>query len=269
MKNVPRSLLFTPGSRPDRFLKAASSNADALILDLEDAVAADGKVDARRNVVQFLDSRPDIRQKVVVRINPLDWVVGLEDLAALASLSSGPDFVLVPKSQSAAELAAIGRVLDNANSNARLAGLVESAQGIARASELGAASHRLDFLMFGAADYAADLGQQVGVFRPDFARATLVNAAAASGIVAIDSPFFAIDRPDELKAACLAGSASGFHGMAAIHPSQIDSINDAYRPSQSQVELASRILAAAPDGVGVLDGKMIDIAMVRWAKRIA
>ena len=269
MSILPRSWLFTPGSRPDRFAKAAATSAEALILDLEDAVAEDRKREARGHVVAFLDSRPAIGQQIIVRINPLGRAVGLEDLAALAQLANGPDLVLVPKAEEPAELALAARVLEEAGSGARLAALVESARGVARAAELAGATPRLAAMMFGAADYAADLGQQVGVFQPDFARATLVNAAAAGGVAAIDSPFFAIDRPDELGAECRKSRALGFYGKAAIHPAQLEAIGEAFSPTPAERELAARILEAAPDGVGVLDGKMIDVAMVRWAHRVA
>jgi citrate lyase beta subunit len=266
---LPRSWLFTPGSRPDRFAKAAASAAEALILDLEDAVAEDKKVEARGHVLAFLESRPQIAQKVAVRINALSRAAGLEDLAALARLPAGPDYVLVPKADEPAELALAGRVLQDAGSGARLAALVESARGVARAAELAERTPRLEALLFGAADYAADLGQQVGAFQPDFARAALVNAAAAGGVAAIDSPFFAIDKPAELAAECRRSRALGFYGKAAIHPAQLDAITEAFSPTPAERQLARRILEAAPNGVGVLDGKMIDIAMIRWARRIA
>lgn len=264
-----RSLLFTPGSRPDRFAKAAATGADALILDLEDAVAPTEKAAARGHVVGFLGNRGQVSQTIIVRINPLDQICGLEDLAALAGLESGPDCVLLPKVEEPDQIAAIGRLLRNAGSDARVAALIESARGVAAAVEIARADPALAFLMFGAADYAADLGQQVGSFRADHARATIVNAAAAGGIVAIDSPFFAIDRPDDLQVGCEAGRAMGFHGKAAIHPSQLAAIDEAYRPTEQERSHALRIIAAAPDGVGVLDGKMIDMAMVRWARRVA
>jgi citrate lyase beta subunit len=266
---LPRSWLFTPGSRPDRFEKAAASAAEALILDLEDAVAEDRKAEARGHVVGFLHNRAQVRQQIAVRINPLGRAVGLEDLAALARLPAGPDYVLVPKAEEAAELALAARVLADAGSSAKLAALVESARGVARAAELAERTPRLAAVMFGAADYAADLGQQVGAFQPDFARAALVNAAAAGGVAAIDSPFFAIDRPDDLAAECRKSRGLGFHGKAAIHPAQLEPIGAIFAPTPAERELARRILEAAPDGVGVLDGKMIDIAMVRWARRIA
>lgn len=264
----PRSLLFTPGSRPDRFSKAEATEADALILDLEDAVAPGEKAEARAHVVAYLAERASGRQKIVVRINPMSGVLGLEDVIALARLEAGPDYILLPKAEGPHQIEALGRVLDDAGSTARIGALVESARGVFAAAELAQAGGRLAFLMFGAADYAADLGQQVGAFRPDHARATLVNAAATGGAPAIDSPFFAIDRPDALRKDCDGGRALGFYGKAAIHPSQLAAIAAAYQPTEAERAFAARILAAAPDGVGVLDGKMIDIAMVRWARRI-
>lgn len=268
MSAAPRSLLFTPGSRPDRFAKAEATSADALILDLEDAVAEGDKGSARAHVAAFLAARPPGGKQIVVRINPLSRVHGLEDLAVLARLRAGPDVLLLPKAEEPGQIASAARVLEDAGSAARLAILIESARGVAMAADLARADPRLVFLMFGAADYAADLGQQVGCFRPDFARAALVNAAAAGGILAIDSPFFAIDRPAELVADCNEGRALGFHGKAAIHPSQLATIAGVYAPTAAEQLQARRILEAAPEGVGVLDGKMVDIAMVRWARRI-
>ena len=269
MTSAPRSLLFTPGLRPDRFAKAAATEADALILDLEDAVAENDKVEARRNVVAFLADRSGAAQQIIVRINPLNRICGLEDLAALAGLESGPDCVLVPKVEEPAHIVTVSHVLDDAGSSARVAALIESARGVARASEVARSDARLSFLMFGAADYAADLGMEVGACVPDFARATLVNAAAAGGILAIDSPFFSIDSPEEMRIQCTQGRRLGFHGKAAIHPSQLPAINEVYRPNDAERMRARRILDAAPDGVGIIDGKMVDIAMVRWARRIA
>jgi citrate lyase beta subunit len=264
---LPRSWLFTPGSRPDRFEKALGSGTDAVILDLEDAVAEDRKLQARADVAAFVAGRAPSTQKIAVRINPLGRAVGLEDLAALARLPRGVDYILVPKAEEPAELALAARVLDETGSPARLTALVESARGVARAPQIAAAP-RLDALVFGAADYAADLGQQVGAFRPDFARASIVNAAAAGGVAAIDSPFFAIDDAAALAAECGQARELGFHGKAAIHPSQLSAIAEAFDPTQAELALAERILAATVDGVGVLDGKMIDVAHVRWARRI-
>lgn len=268
MSALPRSWLFTPGSRPDRFDKAAATEAGALILDLEDAVAEHDKAEARGHVVAYLGRQPT-PQNLTVRINPLSCATGMEDLVAFARLERGPDMLLMPKSEEPAELALAARVLEDAGSKALLVALVETARGIARAHELATATPRLAALMFGAADYAANLGQQVGVFQTDFAKASLVNAAAVGGIAAIDSPFFAIDRPDDLAAESRRSRGLGFFAKAAIHPSQIGPINAAFAPTTAEHDLALRILKAAPSGVGVLDGKMVDVAMIRWARRVA
>jgi citrate lyase beta subunit len=269
MNGVPRSWLFTPGARPDRFAKAMDTAAEAVILDLEDAVAEERKPQARQDVLTFLAARAPAAPQVAVRINPLGRTVGLEDLAALARAPVAPDYVVVPKAEEPVELALAARVLADAGSRARLVALVESARGVAQADRIAQGLPRLAALAFGAADYAADLGQQVGVFDPAYARATIVNAAAAGGIVAIDSPFFAVDRPDALTAECRVSRRLGFHGKAAIHPGQLAAIGHIFGPTGDEQASAQRILQAAPDGVGVLDGKMIDIAMVRWAERIA
>lgn len=268
MSCLPRSYLFVPGSWPERFAKAAATEAEALIIDLEDAVAEDQKDSARANVIAFLANRSDIHQKVVVRINPLGRASGIVDFAALLGAENGADYLLVPKAEVAAEIAMLDRALSDAGSTTQLAALIESAQGVVCAPEVARASSRLAFLMFGAADYAADLGQQVGVFRPEFARSAIVNAAAAGNIGAVDSPFFAINRPDDLRTECEHARAIGFHGKAAIHPAQIPLIAETFAPTEQDRAYARRILDAAPQGVGTLDGKMIDIAMIRWAERI-
>ena len=267
MNSFPRSLLFTPATRPDRVAKAASSGVEGIILDLEDAVAESDKDGARENIRVHLSERDNTAIPLVVRMNPLSRACGLLDLAMLAKCPASPEFVLLPKAEEPGHIALVGQILEEAGSIARIGALIESAQGVANAAGLAVAHERLDFLMFGAADYAADLGQQVGTVRHDHARATIVNAAACGGIVAIDSPFFAIDQSEALEADCRAAKDIGFHGKAAIHPSQVHPINTIFAPSGEDRALARRILDAAPDGVGVLDGKMIDIAMVRWATR--
>jgi citrate lyase beta subunit len=269
LNGAPRSWLFTPGSRPDRFAKAMDTVAEAVILDLEDAVAEERKLQARQDVLAFLAARGSAAPQVAVRINPLGRTVGLEDLAALARAPGAPDYIVVPKAEEPVELALAGRVLSEAGSSARLVALIETARGVARADLIAQGPPRLAALAFGAADYAADLGQQVGVFDPAYARAAIVNAAAEGGVVAIDSPFFAVDRPDALTAECRLSRRLGFHGKAAIHPGQLAAIGQVFSPTADEQALARRILQAAPDGVGVLDGKMIDVAMVRWAERIA
>jgi (S)-citramalyl-CoA lyase len=262
----PRSLLFVPGSRPERFEKAAASGCDAIIIDLEDAVAPADKDRARTATVDYLRAGTCSCQ-TIVRINPLGTFLGLQDCLALAD--AAPDYLMVPKAEVAGDLILLDRILKDRGVASRIIALVESAAGVMEASAIARATPSVAALMFGAADYAADIGLQVGTFQPDYVRNTIVNAAAAAaGVVAIDSPFFDIKDPEGLEEECEQTRMLGFFGKAAIHPGQIPAIARIFGPKPDDLERAERIIAAAPDGVGVLDGKMIDIAMVRWAQRV-
>jgi len=263
-----RSWLFTPASRPDRFARALESGADAVILDLEDAVAEDAKEEARANVLEFLRARPAAGPVVVVRVNAIGRAVGLADLVALSGLERGPQGILLPKTELADVVRLVSTVLDDARSDTQLAALMESACGIARVEEIAAAGGRLRALMFGAADYAADLGQKVGTFDADHARARLVNAAASAGLAAIDAPFFAIGDTGGLGDACETARRLGFFGKAAIHPAHVAAIRDHFAPSPEDIAEARRIIEAASAGVGIVEGRMVDEAMVKWARRI-
>jgi (S)-citramalyl-CoA lyase len=264
-----KSLLFVPGARPDRFGKALEAGAAAVIFDLEDSVPEAGKAEARAALAGFLAAGRSGGPGRVVRINRLERAEGQADLAALAGLDI--DAVMLPKVEAAAPLAEAAAALEKAGSRASLIALIESARGVGRIEDVvDAAPERLGALMFGAADYAADLGLQVGGRRADFARDRIVNAAAMRGLAAIDSPFFDVADAAALADDCAMARAMGFSGKAAIHPSQVGPINAAFTPSEAERTLAQRVLAAGADGAAaLLDGKMIDEAIVRWARRIA
>jgi citrate lyase beta subunit len=264
-----RSWLFVPGDRPERFAKAAASGADVIIIDLEDAVAAAAKAAARAAVIAHLAARGGEGPKVAVRMNALASLNGLQDLAALAGLGAqGPDFLVLPKVEGPEELQIADRVLDEVRAPTKLVALIETPRGLALAAGFIDTAARLDALLFGAADYAGGLGKTAAELQSGHARASIANAAAIRGLLAIDTPFFAIDKPDALAADCEAARAAAFHAKAAIHPAQVDAINAAFTPSEQAVAEARRILAADVGGVAVLDGKMVDIAMIRWAKRV-
>jgi (S)-citramalyl-CoA lyase len=268
--DTPMSWLFVPGDRPDRFDKALASGAQAVIFDLEDAVAPAAKAQARQAVLTRLSNAPAAGEpQRVVRINPWGGALGRADLTALAA-AAGVDRIMMPKTEDATTLFEAAQILDTAGSRATLAALIESARGVGRIEAIvEAAPQRLIALMFGAADYAADLGLQAGARRPDFARDRVVNAAAMGGLAAIDSPFFDMADVEGLLADCAAARAMGFTAKAAIHPSQVGPINAAFAPTAEEVDLARRILAACADGrAGTLDGKMVDEAMARWARRV-
>ncbi|WP_321325454.1 aldolase/citrate lyase family protein [uncultured Parasphingorhabdus sp.] len=266
--HCPRSLLFLPASMPERLPKASASMADAIIIDLEDAVAEDQKDKARANTIDMLANRTSVHPQIVVRVNSLSRICGLKDIIALANASANPDYILLPKVEDPGQLELVSRMLADGNSKASLGALIESSRGVAAAPEIARADCELSFLMFGAADYAADLGQQVGHYRPSYAAATVVNAAACGGIVAIDSPFFDIADSEGLASECVKGKATGFYGKAAIHPRQVAPIKSCFRPTPEELARAKRILRSTAGEVGVLEGKMVDRAMVRWARNI-
>ncbi len=263
-----RSWLFTPATKPERFDRAAEAGADALIVDLEDAVAPADKAAARQTALDWMATPHDGRIVRVLRVNAPGTAFGLEDLLALVRSPAEPDLILVPKTDSADTLRLIDGLLTEARKATRLVALIESARGVALAESIAQSTPRLDALFFGAADLAADLGAEVAWEPLLSARSRVVNAAALAGIAAIDSPFFALADEAGLRAEVAAAVRMGFTAKAAIHPRQIAPINEALTPTPEQVAEARLILEENAKGVGVVAGRMIDEAVARKARRV-
>lgn len=263
-----RSWLFTPGTRSERFAKAVSVGADVLIIDLEDAVAPNDKETARDAAFAYLAVLKDEPIAHAVRVNALDTRAGLADLHLLLSRSIEPEFIILPKTESAAHIRIVDRLLAQARIPSRIVGLIESARGLAAVDEIANSSPRLHGLLFGAADMAADLGTATAWEPLSHARAKLIAACAAAGVAAIDSPWFDVHDGAGLKAETARAVAFGFIAKAAIHPSQVATINEALTPSEAEVAKARAILAENERGVGMIDGQMIDEAVARKARRI-
>jgi (S)-citramalyl-CoA lyase len=263
-----RSWLFTPATRPDRFAKAAEAGADVAILDLEDAVAPKDKAEARKTALEYLAGNPVDGALHALRINGLDTRAGISDLVALLGSSAAPDFLVLPKTETAGHLQILDRLLTAAGKETKLIGLIESAQGLAAVEAIADATPRLVGLMLGAADMAADLGAETSWAPLAFARSRLVAACARAGITPIDAPFFDIRDEAGLEHEVAAAVALGFAAKAAIHPGQIAAINAALTPTQEAVERARAVLAENAKGVGTVDGQMIDEAVARKARRI-
>lgn len=262
-----RSWLFVPATRPERFAKAARSGADALIIDLEDAVAPQDKRAARDTVIGQWPSR-EHGPKIALRVNPIDTRFGFEDLTALFASAIDPDFILLPKSNSAEHLRLLDRLLADAGKQARLIALVETAPGLAAADAIAQATPRLAAAMLGAADLASDLGATTAWEPMLYARGRMIAACALGGILPIDAPFFAIGDETGLAEEARRATAMGFAAKAAIHPTQIEPINAAFTPDEAAVVEARTILVEAAKGCGVVNGKMVDEAMARRARRI-
>jgi len=263
-----RSWLFTPATRPERFAKASQAGADVAILDLEDAVAPGDKVRARNTALDYLAGNPSDGTLHALRINGLDTRTGISDLDALLGSKAAPDFLVLPKTETAGHLEILDRLLTAAGKATRLIGLIESARGLAAVEAIATATPGLVGLMLGAADMAADLGAAIAWDPLAFARGRLIAACALAGVTPIDAPFF--DTRDEvgLKKEVAAAVALGFAAKAAIHPAQIGAINAALAPTAEAVEKARAIIRENSKGVGMIDGQMIDEAIARKARRI-
>jgi citrate lyase subunit beta/citryl-CoA lyase len=261
--------LYVPGDRPDRFGKAVASGADTVILDLEDAVHPDRKAFAREAVSDFCTDRHSV--PVQVRINALGSPDAHADLAALApSLVASTAGLRLPKVESADD---ITRLVANVPAGSEVHALLETALGVELAFAIATAHPAVASIGLGEADLRSDLG-----VRDDdalaYARGRIVVAARAAGLPA---PAMSV-YPDVrdlagLAASCRAGMALGFVGRAAIHPTQLPVIVDAFRPGPDEVHRAEELLAAlaaaagAGRGTTVLpDGRFADVAMVRSAQ---
>ena len=262
-----RSWLFTPASRPDRFDKAAASEADVSIIDLEDSVAPADKAEARRTALAHLAQRAAGSCGRALRMNGLETRFGLADLHDLLESSARPDYLVLPKTESAAHLQILDRLLAEAGNTTRLVALIESAQGLAACEAIAASTPRLEALMFGAADMSADLGAATAWAPLAYARSRLVAACALAGVLAIASPFFDGKDHEGLTQETSQAVALGFAGKAAIHPTQIVAINAALTPRPEEVAQARAILAENAKGVGVVQGQMVDEAVARKARR--
>ncbi|MBC7268263.1 CoA ester lyase [Nocardioides sp. NPDC000445] len=254
------TLLFVPGNQPDRFPKAASAGADVVVCDLEDAVPADAKDDARSAVVDWLaDGRC-----AAVRVSAPGTASHLADLAALAAVGADLGGVLVPMAKTPESLATVVEALPGIPVMA----LVETARGIRAAADL-AAVEGVVRLGIGHLDLAADLGADPDGPLIAHCRHELVLAARAAGSAPPVDGVTASVRDEELVAAeASAARRSGFGGKLCIHPAQIHPVAAAFAPSAQETDWARRALRAAGGGVSVVDGAMVDAPVLARARSI-
>jgi (S)-citramalyl-CoA lyase len=264
----PRSWLFTPANQPRRFAKGAEAGADAVVLDLEDAVPVAEKCAAREAALAFFAAKRSNFVAYGLRINRISTSSGIADLLALITSKGRPDFLLLSKVANAEEVATVDHIMGAAGLGIGFVAMVESAQGLANVEAIAMSSANLHGMMFGAADMAADIGAVAGWEPLAYARSRVVNACALKGLIAIDSPFFDLHDAGFLAVEAARAAAFGFAGKAAIHPDQLGEINRAFSPSAEDFEKAQAILKASENGVTVLDGKMVDEAMARRARQI-
>jgi citrate lyase subunit beta/citryl-CoA lyase len=273
-----RSLLFVPGDRPERMEKALDSGADALILDLEDAVATAKKAEAREAIAAFL-ARPDRRLPLFVRINPLDSGMADDDLAAV--VPARPDGIMVPKAEGAVTIADLDARLSALGDDKALILPIatETPRAIFMLGSYGGVTPRLAGLTWGAEDLPAAIGATTsreadGRYTAPYemARSLTLFAAHAAGVPAIDTVFPAFRDLDGLAAYAGRAARDGFNGMMAIHPSQIPAINAAFTPSAEAVAEAQAVVAAFAENPGAgaisVNGRMLDAPHLKQARRV-
>ena len=263
--SVPRTYLFVPGTRPERFGKALASGADAVILDLEDAVATDDKASARQAIADWFRAASGAdRSRAVVRINDAASPWFDDDLAALRKV--GARSVLLPKAESAQQVVATLAALPGAS----VLALIESARGVAGVDTVAAAG--VSRLVFGTLDFALDLGIEIEDDASGLAYAT-GRIAIASRVAGLPAPVAGVtpqlDDRKRLLADLASARALGFGAKLCIHPSQVGPIHTALRPSAEALAWAERVLAAdaASPGAARLDGRMVDRPVVLQAQR--
>jgi citrate lyase subunit beta / citryl-CoA lyase len=267
MSGPPLTLLYVPADRPDRVAKAFASAADVVLVDLEDAVAPARKDEARANVVRLL---ADVTRPVQVRVNHQSTPWHDKDIAALAGLPLAVGARL-PKIESPGEVQALADALPGR----ALHPLIESALGVERALEIATASPQVASLGLGEADLRSDLGvdDEAGLV---WARSRIVVAARAARLPPpAMSAYTNVQDLDGLASSCRTGRALGFRGRTAIHPSQLNTIRNAFLPSVDEIERAREVLSRLDDamtaGIGAIalaDGTFLDVAMLERARTV-
>ena len=299
-----RSELAVPGSQPQLFEKAAKSDADVVFLDLEDAVAPDDKVLARKNIIAAIGDIDWGNRTLSVRINGLDTHYMYRDVVdVLEQASDRLDMIMIPKVGTASDVYAVDMLctqVETARGRKKRVGfelIIETALGMQNVNTIAAASKRNESLHFGVADFAASTRARtttIGGANADYAILTeplgdasrqthwgdmwhyaiarTVVAARANGLRPVDGPFGNFSDPDAFKAAGRRAAVLGCEGKWATHPSQIALANEVMSPSEAEVTRARRILAAmkeaeqAGKGAVALDGRLIDYASIRQAQ---
>lgn len=253
-------LLFLPANRLDRLEKAVSTGADAVVLDLEDAVAVDQKRQARDGLLGALDQAAALKP-IVLRINGADTDWHVEDVAAAADLPVAA--VMLPKAESAATCEKVRQACSKP-----VIALIETANGVLRANEIAHASSRL---AFGNLDFAADIGIGQDRLALAHARSVLVLASRCAGIAPpVDGVTQNFNDFQVVEDDARHSHSMGFGGKLLIHPKQIEPTRLAFRPSSEEIAWAERILAVAGSETGVLtmDGSMVDAPVLKRARQI-
>ena len=242
--NPRRSLLFVPGARLEILPKAEASGTDIICIDLEDAVADDAKDAVRAEAITAVaDYASQDKTEIWLRINSIRSTEGMADIIALAESDTAPDGLMLPKISSPEEIRILRDVFSTKHSELKFHPLIETTEGLKWAYEIAKSSHKIGSLLLGGFDMSANLRVEPDWKALLYARQKLVLAAANAKVDLLDMPFFGIDDPDGLKEESRNAAEIGFTGKCAIHPKQIEIINEVFSPSAEEIARAKDLIS--------------------------
>jgi len=271
-----RSVLYMPGSNARAQEKAKGLPADAIILDLEDAVAPDAKAEARTLVCETVKNGGYGARELIIRCNGLDTPWGAEDIKA--AVAAGPDAILLPKIESADMVREIEEhmVAAGAPDDMALWCMMETPKGILNVEEVASASPRIACLVMGTSDLVKDVHAR---HTPDrlpmlYSLSVCILAARANGLAVLDGVYLGIKDPEGYHAICVQGMELGFDGKTLIHPTQVEPANQVFGPTADEIDHSRRVIVAFAEaeaegkGVVVVDGALVENLHVENAQRI-
>lgn len=283
---IERSMLFVPATKPEMIAKAAASAADAICLDLEDSVAAPDKTAARQSAIDSLRKLDFGERLRIVRVNGLDTPFAYRDFVEVVEAAGDRiDRIMLPKANCAVDVGFAERILAQIEMYCGFShqiGLevqIETAAGFLNVREIAAASPRIEAVVFGPGDYAASMRMPstaigeldendriYGGHRWHAVMHAVVAAGRANGLTCMDGPYAGFKDQAGFETSCRIARAMGFDGKQCIHPNQLALANTVFSPTEQEIAQAERVVAACQaQGVGVLDGRMIDAANLRMA----
>lgn len=276
-----RSLLFMPGDSMKKIRKAANWEVDTVILDLEDGVAQNRKVEARTTVAEALRTLDFGERERLVRLNHVNTGLPSDEIEATAAWR--PDGYIAPKAEDEADLRAVDRLLEMAEQRLgvdagafRLFAMIETARGVMNLKEIARATPRLEGLIFGAEDLAGDIGavRTLAAWEVFYARSAIVTAAAAYGLQAFDMVFTDFHDAAGLETESRFARQLGYTGKTCIHPNQTAIVNRTFSPTPEEIDRAQRLVQAfeeqqtAGAGAFTFEGKMVDMPMLVAARKV-
>jgi citrate lyase beta subunit len=270
-----------PGDDLRKIRKATTLDVDCVCMDMEDGVALNRKAEARTTIAQALQTLDFGRSERLARINAIGSGLEAEDLAVV--VPAHPDGIVIPKIESAEQIRWVSQVIASheAHNEWPMGGIcllvvVETARGIVNLREIAASDPRLQAIIFGAEDFAGDIGatRTAEGWEVFYARSAVVTHAAAYGLQAIDMVYIDFNDLEGLRQEALQGAGMAFAGKQVIHPNQVAPVQQAFTPSEEAIAYARRVIQAfeenqqAGKGAFVLDGKMIDAPILKSAERV-